>query len=894
MFRGMGTRDRKTDIFTDGVRTSAETPWTILEPQRRSDTPRSAWLGSSISIPFRAESPPQDDLLSEGSTESRERFSIDESTSFGSLQLPDNELPMPDAQQTEARAMSFARKGKLLNAESLLKQASGPESPFVDRMRIGLEILAIRLQRGHLKAVEQGLDGIKAEIESRLEDTPSTAAPADRISIIGLRTSLVIWRSALRMSQGLYRQAASDLENLTSPGSETIRIIQEDVVLRVQRGIHLGICHAFAGNRLRARLEMDQVRESCVNEFKPHELASTSAILLMDERTNFSAARAKMLLLFGDYQSALRACQEALDTARTSRGSRHFQTLELASMEGQLLSLTSSPSKAEESCHRTLKLMVDELGMEHPWTLQTTGHLVDALLARSRFVEAIDTAKSLVKVCKAVLTVGHPSTLRARHQLSLSLQATGRYSTAEKKLVEIVETSVSYFGSDSPGTLRLQSNLAEVQCRLGETGSATRLAKTILHKQARIYLDSLAEKEDLVPEFNGLESWRATLAASNIREDGHPVMLESLRTYYQFFESSIDANQKFGVHPDVLSTLELLATMEAQDFNSAGNLAEMVMKFVCDQRARLYGSRSVVFLESQYQLALHYQGRDMLQEAKALLRQVWAERKEVLSPTNSQTLAAERDLMITGTAQGEASMDLEPAAANIADLHEWQLGKFHPETIKSLGWVHAVQTGFPDRSLEADKTLAVMKERLQDSSVLKERFIESVKTEDSMAWLCRSQGMHLEALRIWRYLVGLIQRSRPFRDESMSATLRALQRRIVDDVEHARPEAEKEQKPRLDDLVARAGTFRREGRFGVEEPLRREAYLVTADLYGETHWLSVERKIQWAKSKWNIGRSGSRRDAVDLLESIIVGGASGERKEEVRSLQSGWKNAAGM
>lgn len=239
--------------------------------------------------------------------------------------------------------MRYARQGQLMIAETLLTKIHWePSSYSVDRTRVELEIAAILVQRGRLKDAEQRLDGIQAAIKSSELSTSRSSFDSHGSSTAGVDTSLVIWRSVLMMSRRLYHSATLNLERLPRPDFQSSQTIRQDRVLEVQAGINLGLCYAFTGRHRKARDEM--VRVEAFNQetvdptaLRQGEPVSTIGIPLMDEWTNLSTAQVKRKLMSGKYKDALRDCQAALEAARSKHGPRHFQTLELASIEARLL-----------------------------------------------------------------------------------------------------------------------------------------------------------------------------------------------------------------------------------------------------------------------------------------------------------------------------------------------------------------------------------------------------------------------------------------------------------------------------------------------------------------------------------------------------------------------------
>lgn len=121
---------------------------------------------------------------------------------------------------------------------------------------------------------------------------------------------------------------------------------------------------------------------------------------------------------------------------------------------------------------------------------------------------------------------------------------------------------------------------------------------------------------------------------------------------------------------------------------------------------------------------------------------------------------------------------MQGSAVNIAGLHEWQLGKLHPETLKSQIWAFTVQTTLSVKSPEALDTLSTIHERLRDESVQSERLIESLNMEDSLACFYYDHKMSQDAWYLCQDLESLIKRLGPTEDDSMDETLESFRRRL--------------------------------------------------------------------------------------------------------------------
>jgi hypothetical protein len=146
-----------------------------LKDQYHLVAPPSRWspFGSAISESDRADSPELGSSSSVNSMEYPRKAAGDASSVLSSRLGPGSFLTQQGMnpsliRHVESNAMSIARRGKLRNAEDLLVQClhevERQETISLDLLRIRLKLCVIRLQQGHLNAVEEEFNNIAAEL----------------------------------------------------------------------------------------------------------------------------------------------------------------------------------------------------------------------------------------------------------------------------------------------------------------------------------------------------------------------------------------------------------------------------------------------------------------------------------------------------------------------------------------------------------------------------------------------------------------------------------------------------------------------------------------------------------------------------------------------------------
>ncbi|KAI5922505.1 hypothetical protein F4810DRAFT_672737 [Camillea tinctor] len=475
-----------------------------------------------------------------------------------------------------------------------------------------------------------------------------------------------------------------------------------------------------------------------------------------------------------DYEHALKKVETAYERFTRSLGPRHLHTLKSASLRIILLAYNSRYQESLVAFNKTSELMKSELGESHPKTLETGSFIVEILNSQSRFIESVATAKSLHKTARISLRDYHPLRVRSDSQLALSHLGAGNYQQAVLQLEGVVEDSKKCYEEYelNPNTLYYQSELARVYCKLGRVREAKKLALDVLKMQTHFYHDSLTTSKC------GREKSEEIL--NNILEVGNSVLTR--------------------IHPRILFTMEVIASTELQSRPFDYNITRKILWIVFIQRLHSLGHQQASTLTSAYNLAVVYavgavnltsDNLEDLRISKFFLAYVYCQRVALFGTNHPETEFARRELLSIKCAQGkwqdsddafvkrglqsykkvfssnksrmfeeadittgldlfEGEMSISGKETNVEHMsrdilrwHELHLGKYHPETMRSLLWLFTVHLGFDTPVLE-DVSDQLLK-RLEHKSLKTERLVETLEMKEGIALMYREKGFKEKA-----------------------------------------------------------------------------------------------------------------------------------------------------
>ena len=621
-------------------------------------------------------------------------------------------------------------------------------------------------------------------------------------------------------------------------------------------------------------------------EAKGHSIYYTSAILD---------------LLWGEYDSALEKSQHALQGMRKQLGRKHFKTLGSASLEAFVLAIKSQYQEAETRCKEILPAMTQELGREHPLTLDTMACLVYIFRAQARFAEALDTAKSLYKITRDALKEDHPQTLRVRSQLAAAHWSLGEYSSAEQEIQAIVKLSEETCGDFSPDTLRYKSEKANVLCSLGKIDEARNLALEVLRSQRHLYSLSQEKDEQPLPVSDALPP--------NIEANGN-ILLKTI--------DDIRYNgKKFVVHPSLIFTLQVLALIEMHNPRSESeiSLPQRILETVVSQRETKLGPAHALTLMSKYELALVVRENDTdgkgLVKASKEFRHVLEERVKLFGKQHPEVMSVERELIITDCIRGvwedggpakrarkekhysqiertpsvlslqkldgkdesilpsnltfEQWSDVENVSFDILHHQEHQLGKYHPETLKSFIWLFIVQLLLhKKRRTDISSPLRDILNRLRHPTVRRERLVEVLRMEEKVALILTEQGHHERAMGVLHEIIEAIEDKNSIADPSMEGIIDSINSDVKQALVDLNPYVKKYFE-KLQTLSDQGDQEYKSSEFIEAERTRTRVSESSRRLYGNKDGRTLTSQFKLALAKWATKDKAKQREAVEII-----------------------------
>lgn len=504
---------------------------------------------------------------------------------------------------------------------------------------------------------------------------------------------------------------------------------------------------------------------------------------LRAQRYGLYFAQAKIGLAWGSFEKALKDSEKALLGMKRRLGPGYLKTLECASLNALLLALNSQTRAAEIACIATHRAMTTELGSDHPLTLEAMRHLVRIYQLQSRFLEALDTSTSLARVFGPAQGEKRPQILQYRCIRAESELKIGNYANAELELENIAKIAKAGSQDIRLDTLHYQITLALAYHHGAKNKQAEDLARHVLRDQLKIYTTCHAHVRE------GFERCK------NVGEDltSHLAKLSniaSLEHLDHMVQDLIDKSLISRIPPPLLQTLWVISLILLQKEDPASlALATTVLQSLWDRSVEIDQVGSQDALRIRYHLALAIRrgaeaeksdgdGGKRLRESAKHFRSVYLSRSQVQGHANPDTLSAKLELIITDCALGrweEINNSTSPSvwskldkrseeqglfppnsfdnegwrfiiteSRKILHLLEAQLGKNHPETLKSRLWVLAVETLLRDVAAATETAEEALK---QLRTVRMQRLVESVNLE------CRVASIVVEFDRQWAEVI---------------------------------------------------------------------------------------------------------------------------------------------
>lgn len=850
-------------------------------------------------------------------------------------------------------ANSYYQRAEFVNAEAafqrskeLLESAMGPSiRQSYQFIAIDEQLAAISLFRGQYSKAKGDFERLLKETH-RLEQIPTNQKRE-------LVQDLKRWIAVVMLHQGQYKNAFLEFEAMLHDGqlddSWTTPGVSRILRIHVHRDLSLALAHLGPYSHVREQIK--SAEEELENYIKNQEsilhsidvqtpaeaetdstdwgavgIKSKAQALtegkfskslqrkLAVKREYLHFVQAMIYYLWGFHDKALERCEEAKRGLEERLGGRHMKTLECASLRALLLAKNYQLSAAETCCSQTLHTMRKELGPRHPHTLEATGRLVYIFTSQYRLAEATATAVSLQMYTKKTFGDEHPQTINSRLLLSQVKLATGDYIDALERLQELFQVSKSFYGDENLITLTHKSAYARALYHAGALKEAEEVAKVTLRKQRRFF--SLP---------NGLET--------TTRE----ICLTSQQLISDRLKAMDRKEDDLRIHPSFLSTLETIALIELSKTDPDRASGREILGCCWRWKSRILGKDHAFTLAAEYEFAMAFEdeGDDNEESLKRQqhIRHIYLSRIATLEDTHPDVLTAKRELIIInctlgvwrvlpttvdarlGVYGGERSGDdgsmltdmvdtgkvmddetwalVESESQRIFSMHKMQLGGTHPETLKSHLWLFELQVQL-GRDVETQTCMRSLLSVLQESKLLRQRFVDSVRIRHQMALALLYSGHLRQAARILHQIPEEMKATPLIQNPSFTETLEQLRQATDQKLLETMREAQRHPnyKTRLQELRSKAETSAKPtGEAGDAREHLLEAFELCELLYGPDHPQTLSAREKLVLATWDPQDESRMKEAIKKMSELMTAlkASSGIAQwEELTRVYEGW------
>lgn len=746
------------------------------------------------------------------------------------------------AKQQYRAARFIDAKDTYLACKALLESLRGPGVEF-SRIAIDAQLAIISLELGKYSEAHEDFGRLLKETH-RSGQIPVTSRTA-------LLRNIMKWKSVGLLRQGRYLEAANELRSLLESASNCwIDDVKGWKMFRIDVQKNLSLAMAYLGPYSLVCRQIEQI-ETVKKELEPHISdtqrvrnsvgpidASRSSGSMADggfindlpvqhDDLNFTAA--KMHVLWGSNQEALKASTEALQGLQERLDPTHIKTLECAGLNALLLAKNCQLFEAETRCRKALHILKNRsensrLDPSNPYVLEMTGELVEIYTLQYRMGRAMDMAVSLHKSAEQAFGRQHPLTSKSYLLLSRVQLQWGNTYDAVMGLQQLYQSSMSIYHEDHFMTLVYSSTYARALCEAGAVQEAERIAIWTLEKQRNV---------------------PSSLGRSETERDEDVRLSSDEELIHWALDATSHARKGARAHPSLLFTLETVALIEVKKEVPSWHLAEQILFRCWTQKWEdlEFGPSHPSTLASEFELAMSLQIRvedDRQYLKKEIhLRNVYLGRMEKLGKDHAETLAAKRELIANSCSldiwkdlpELGDSRDCKPSlqtlinepstpkdtsnyggrpfdteiwefvgkeSAEIYESHQKQLSGIHSETLKSLLWVFKLQA-VNGMDLEKETCMEFLLSKLRAPQVLCQRLVESVAIRLDMAFAIIEHDLFVRALAILRQIQSDIAESSICQNSMFTDAIKRLQRTTQQYISRATRGAMPILKPELDE-----------------------------------------------------------------------------------------------
>jgi non-specific serine/threonine protein kinase/serine/threonine-protein kinase len=188
----------------------------------------------------------------------------------------------------------------------------------------------------------------------------------------------------------------------------------------------------------------------------------------------------------GLYPEAQAQFEKALELRTRVLGDAHTDTLETASLLGNIYTYEGKYAQAEPILEKTSALARRSLGESHETTISVLNNLALTYKNRGKYALAEPLYTKIVESRRQALDEGETDALTSANNLAMLYNAQSKYTQAEPLLARLVDISRGKLGQDHPVTLTVMNNLALTYFSMGQSTRAEPLWTDVLANIRRV------------------------------------------------------------------------------------------------------------------------------------------------------------------------------------------------------------------------------------------------------------------------------------------------------------------------------------------------------------------------------------------------------------------------
>ncbi|KAJ9133163.1 hypothetical protein NKR23_g10934 [Pleurostoma richardsiae] len=536
---------------------------------------------------------------------------------------------------------------------------------------------------------------------------------------------------------------------------------------------------------LRSLIETQAAQEEPDAQDPAATTPALSANAALSTQFSISLSKAKVLMLRGLYRDGLKQIDPALTSMEQHLGTSHLLSLETRYVKSSMLMLSGRLSEAKALCLDTIELLTRRFGREHPIGLELINVVASIYRLQGRPLEALGTGQTLLSRARQLLGDQNQQTVRYTIQMASINLWVGNYQDGHRQLTDAYATATGMWGADHPWTIRCLAEIAFAEFLIGRLSrSESALVKALTQERDLRGIPAVStdsEGEDTLLGCTEVEKPVLTILAAVLRfathdtEDALGKQKEPLQPRIPFDDIDRYKSEDVIIHPDVLSTLELWATLEATKRSARRELVVWVQETILETRKQLepLGDSHVSTLQAALNLANTLRrdtNTESLSRAEEEYRYVVDRACESLElgPQHPLALSARQGLYLAQLGRGfeDERDELVERFLDILGAQSTRLGNLHPDTMQSRLTTFAVVV-FADREQAvkiADELLAL----LRDDEARAQRLVEFILLEEKAALVYDRSGDSTQALLLLGRLVGEVAVRREGVSEDMN------------------------------------------------------------------------------------------------------------------------------